>query len=286
MIHKKPGDLFGYTSLPADSLTLLLCLQVIFGSTTFFSDDTTSDASAMLAVAARTFKTLPPKRQTRYARTLTLALKSGHYAPSLRRACVIVSKWPCIGTFPPWQGAMEGLNHAMSQADVQLRADVWWSLLDDVENHSPVILNGGQRIAHLLTPIPGRMSAEQIINVLPKELREKWKRDSSHRAHGSARRIMECFDKLDGVDAESSKKRKRDRDKVKEVIGMLKKNFPDMKCSDSVDILPGLMTHVRKSVVYTLARRQLTIQAESISWNSRIISHRRLSKDSTRHRRR
>jgi hypothetical protein len=200
----------------------------------------------MLAVAARTFKTLPPKRQTRYARTLTLALKSGHYAPSLRRACVIVSKWPCVGTFPPWQGAMEGLNNAMSQADVQLRADVWWSLLDDAENHCHVILNGGQRIAHLLTPIPGRMSAEQIINIVPKVLRDKWRRDLSHRAHGPARQIMDCLDKLDGVDAESSRKRKRDRDKVEEVIEMLKRTFPDVEWSDDKAIFGGLLSCLKK----------------------------------------
>jgi hypothetical protein len=57
---------------------------------------------------------------------------------------------------------------------------------------------------------------------------------------------MACFDKLDGVEAEGSRKRKRDRDKVEEVLRMLKKNLPDMKLEDSKDILPGLLSQVKK----------------------------------------
>ena len=182
----------------------------------------------------------------RYARALTKALKSGQYAPSLRRACVVVSKWPCVGTFPPWQGAMYDLNNAMSQADTQLRADVWWTLFDDAETHSCSILNGGQRICHLLTPIPGRMSAEQIIAILPEDLRDRWREGTKQRNYGSANDIMDCLDKLEGIAVESSRKRKRGKDTIEELIRALKKDYPDMKLEDSKDILPGLLSQVKK----------------------------------------
>jgi MoxR-like ATPase len=138
------------------------------------------------------------------------------------------------------------LNNAMSKADVQLRADVWWSLYDDAENHNYAIVNGGQRIKHLLTPIPGRLSAEQIISIIPTELRDRWRRDNSHRAHGPARDVMEGLEKLDGIEAESSRKRKRGKDSVEEVIRILKRDYPDMKLEDSKDILPSLLSQVKK----------------------------------------
>lgn len=146
---------------------------------------------------------------------------------------------------------MYHLNNAMSQADTQLRADVWWSLFDNVETHEGTILNGGQRICHLLTPIPGRISAEQILAIIPKDIRADWRKVAQCRAYGSARDIMDCLDKLDGIEVECSKKRKREKDTAEQVIGMLKKDFPEMKLEDSKDILPGLLSQVKKQVTST-----------------------------------
>jgi len=141
---------------------------------------------------------------------------------------------------------MYDLNNAMSQADTQLRADVWWSLFDDAETHSCSILNGGQRICHLLTPIPGRMSAEQILAILPEDLRDRWREGTKQRNYGSANDIMDCLDKLEGIAVESSRKRKRGKDTIEELIRALKKDYPDMKLEDSKDILPGLLSQVKK----------------------------------------
>jgi len=141
---------------------------------------------------------------------------------------------------------MERVNDAMSQGDVQLRADVWWSLYEDAENHDDTILNGGRRIKHLLTPIPGRMSAGQILSIIPKDLFDRWRRDNKHRAYGPARDVMDGLDKLNGIEAESSRKRKRGKETVEEVIRMLKKDWPDMKLENSDDILPGLLSQIKK----------------------------------------
>ena len=176
---------------------------------------------------------------------------------------------------------MYHLNNAMSQADTQLRADVWWSLFDDAETHEWTILNGGQRICHLLTPIPGRMLAEQILSILPNELRDRWREGTRHRAYGSANDIMNCLEKLDGIEVASSRKRKRGKDTVEEVIRTLKKDYPDMKLEDSKDILPGLLSQVKK---YDPSVSQYLItddQATKLKRNSRPTHHQRLSKDPT-----
>lgn len=144
---------------------------------------------------------------------------------------------------------MKKVNDAMSQGDAQLRADVWWSLYDDAEDHDHEMIVGAQRIRHLLTPIPGRTSVEQILNIIPKELRDRWRDENNHRSLGPARDVMEGLDKLDGIEAESSRKRKRGKDTVEEVIRMLKRDWPDMKLEDSKDILPSLLAQVKKWVL-------------------------------------
>jgi len=176
---------------------------------------------------------------------------------------------------------MYDLNNAMSQADTQLRADVWWSLFDDAETHDYTILNGGQRICHLLTPIPGRMLAEHIITILPRELRDRWREGTRHRAYGSANDIMNCLEKLDGIEVASSRKRKRGKETVEEFIRSLKKDYPDMKLEDSKDILPGLLSQVKKydpSIIHNL---KADSQTTKLNWNPRSIHHQRLPKDST-----
>jgi hypothetical protein len=141
---------------------------------------------------------------------------------------------------------MAQLNVEMSRADSQLRADVWWALVDERENHYSAYINGAQRIAHLLTPIPDRMSAGQIKSIISANLRETWRKNSGDRGHGGARLIMDAFIALDGADPETSRKRKRGQEKVEEVIRMLKKDFPEMNLADSKDILPGLLSQVKK----------------------------------------
>jgi hypothetical protein len=176
---------------------------------------------------------------------------------------------------------MYHLNNAMSQADTQLRADVWWSLFDDAETHEWTILNGGQRICHLLTPIPGRMLAEQILSILPKELRDRWREGTRHRAYGSANDIMNCLEKLDGTEVASSRKRKRGKETVEEVIRLLKKDYPDMKLEDSKDVLPGLLSEVKKYSPSITENLKADSQATKLKWHSRPTHHQRLPKDLT-----
>jgi hypothetical protein len=176
---------------------------------------------------------------------------------------------------------MYDLNNAMSQSDTQLRADVWWTLFDDAEIHDYTVLNGGQRICHLLTPIPGRMLAEQILSILPKELRDRWREGTRHRAYGSANDIMNCLEKLDGIEVASSRKRKRGKDTVEEVIKSLKKDYPDMKLEDSKDILPGLLSQVKKYDPSIIRKVKADIQATKLKWYSGPTHHQRLSKDPT-----
>jgi hypothetical protein len=176
---------------------------------------------------------------------------------------------------------MYHLNNAMSQADTQLRADVWWSLFDDAETHEWTILNGGQRICHLLTPIPGRMLAEQILAILPKDLRDRWREGTRHRAYGSANDIMNCLEKLDGTEVASSRKRKRGKDTVEEVIRALKKDYPDMKLEDSKDILPGLLSEVKKYSPSITQNLKADSQTTKLKWYSGPTHHQRLPKDLT-----
>jgi len=178
------------------------------------------------------------------------------------------------------------LNNAMSQADTQLRADVWWSLFDDAEIHEWTILNGGQRICHLLTPIPGRMLAEHILAILPKDLRDRWREGTVHRAYGSANDIMNCLEKLDGIEVASSRKRKRGKDTVEEVIRTLKKDYPDMKLEDSKDILPGLLSQVKKYGPSIIRYLRVDIQATKLNWHPGPTDHQRLPKDPTSNSRR
>jgi hypothetical protein len=140
---------------------------------------------------------------------------------------------------------MCALNQAMMESGNQLRADVWWTLFDDLDQHSPEDEVGGSRIVYLLTPIPDRMSFRQIAQAFPDETIPHWLIDIKHDNSPTAKRIAACLDAFDGA-AASSRKRKRDPEKVEEVLQMLKREFPDMKLASSKDILPGLTALVKR----------------------------------------
>jgi hypothetical protein len=251
IVSQKPSDLFGYAKLPANNLSLLLALQVIFRTHIVFADDITAEASAMLATAAQAIKSAPPKRQTRFARTLAYALQSDSYAPILRNACVVVSKWPENTTFQPWQNAMFKLNQAMLRGDIDLRADVWWALYEDVDHHDIKSLVGGARIEHIATMIPSRISSELVCrNVFDNILvwREQLEDDRSLRARAIDTKLLQYIFES----PPASKKRKRDPEKVDEAFRMLRKEFPEMKLADSKDILPGLTAMIKRYVYLTL----------------------------------
>jgi hypothetical protein len=101
------------------------------------------------------------------------------------------------------------------------------------------------------------MLAEHILSILPKELLDRWREGTRHRAYGSANDIMNCLEKLDGIEVASSRKRKRGKETVEEVIRLLKKDYPDMKLEDSKDILPGLLSQVKK-YDYSVSHRLIT----------------------------
>lgn len=257
LASQKPSDLFGYTKLPTSNLSLLLALQVIFRTHIFFADDITADASAMLATVAHSIKSSTPKRQTRFARTLTYALQSDVYAPILRNACIVVSKWPDDTTFQPWQNAMFKLNQAMLRGDVDLRADVWWTLFEIVDQHDAKRLIGGSRIEHLATMIPSRIPCELVSELVLQRIPAWAEQLEDDR---SLRKQVICTKLAQYIDAESppSKKRKRDPEKVDEAFRILKKEFPDMKLADSKDILPGLAGLIKRYANFTSALQTLT----------------------------
>jgi hypothetical protein len=79
----------------------------------------------------------------------------------------------------------------------------------------------------------------------------------------------------------SSRKRKREKDTVEEVMRTLKKDYPDMKLEDSKDILPGLLSQVKKYDPSIIRNRKADIQTTGVKWYSRSTDHQRLSQNST-----
>lgn len=229
---------------------MLLCLDVILRTQAYYNDDTTLEASRILAAAVHSFKSASIARQTRYAITLTHALESDSYSPMLRKACVSISKWPIPSESGPsldaWRSAMSKLFEAIGKADEDTRAEVWWTMIDDID---AIDLSDGQscrRAVHLLTPIPDRISTDQIKNVVPAETIDGWRENLSHaNSHGQTL-VRACLDKLDATDIGSSRKRKRDVEKDEEVLRRMRKELPELDIPNCGEILPKLNMHIRR----------------------------------------
>lgn len=231
---------------------MLFSLDIILRAQAFFNDDTTLEASKILASAAYTFRSASISRQARYALTLTHALDSDTYSPMLRKACVSISKWPIPSdnenglSLDSWRSAMSRLFEAIGRADEDTRAEVWWTIIEDVD---AIDFSDGQscrRAVHILTPIPDRMSAEQITDVVPTETLNGWRANLSHPNSQGQNLVRASLDKLESSDGESSRKRKRDIEKEEEVLRRLKKDLPELNVASSAEILPTLNMHIRR----------------------------------------
>lgn len=229
---------------------MLFSLDIILRTQAYFNDDTTLEASRILASAAHTFKSASITRQTRYAITLTHALESDTYSPMLRKACVSISKWPLPSeegqTLDSWRSAMSRLFEAIGRADEDTRAEVWWALIDDVDTLDFSDGQACRRAAHLLTPIADRMPVEQIKSTLPVETLDGWRETVSQPNSQGQTLVRSCLDKLERNDGGSNRKRKRDTEKEEEALRKLKKELPELNIPTSVEILPTLNMHVRR----------------------------------------
>lgn len=233
---------------------MLLTLDIVFRSNIVFSDHAVLDASRVLTMSAKTFKTAPLPRQARYALTLTHALEAGSYGPLLRKACVIVSKWPSptsdTDPKPPadvaWLTAMTGLFEAVGRADEDVRADVWWSIVDVAADMDVEDASSCRRIQHLLTPIPDRLSTEQIKSILPVDTVAVWRHGTINVNSRGKRLVKEGLDRLENLNPDSGRKRKRDLEKEENLRRMLKKDLPDLDFQDGKDVLPILLGQIRR----------------------------------------
>lgn len=243
--------MFDFASLAPSDLAMLMTLDVILRAEVYFNDDATLVASRILANTATAFKSATTAKQARYATTLTHALDGDTYTPMLRKACVIVSKWPLpsVAAGPElddWRLAMSRLFQAIGRADEDTRAEVWWTLIDDVGALTIAESPAVRKIIHLLTPIPGRLGIEQIRAMVPDEYLQEWREQTVHATGTAQVLVRESLANLDTNQAECSRKRKRDSDKEEEVIRHVRKEIPDLHIIEVKDVLPALLAHVER----------------------------------------
>ena len=264
--QRKTTVLYDFPDLPSTELSMLFSLDIVLRTQAYYNDDTTLEASRVLATAVHTFRSASLARQTRYAITLTHALESDAYSPMLRKACVSISKWPVPSEnglgLDSWRSAMSKLFEAIGKADADTRAEVWWTIIDDID---AIDFSDGQscrRAVHILTPIPDRMSRDQIKSVVPAETVNGWRETLLHPNSQGQTLVRACLDKLDANDIGSCRKRKRDAEKDEEVLRSLKKELPELDIPNCGEILPALNKHIRRygHNLVTLSSMWLTLQ--------------------------
>lgn len=245
--------LYDFPDLPANKLSLLMTLDVVLRSDAYFNDDLTLVASRLLANVATVFKSSSTSQQARYARTLTHALESDSYSPMIRKACVTVSKWPVpsgdagVDT-DVWRSAMSKLFQAVGTADEDVRAEVWWTIIENVSTLNVAESPAVRQIIHLLTPIPGCIEVEQIKEIIPDEYLKQWRERTAHSTAQAQVLVRESLATLDAGQAGPSRKRKRDNGKDEELLRRFNKDFPEINVVEAKDILPGLLAHLRRCV--------------------------------------
>lgn len=151
MKDNKPLPLFGY-NMQSPIPSLLAILKILVKVTLPFTDEL-STATCTLITECAPFILRHTSLQPQYVATLLLALRSAPFPHSLYPACTILVTMPKIDLKPFFAGVT---------VHSDLRYELWRKIRDQEKGTGLIVEEDELKVLHLLTPIEGVLSSEQI----------------------------------------------------------------------------------------------------------------------------
>ncbi|WWC71522.1 uncharacterized protein I206_105480 [Kwoniella pini CBS 10737] len=189
--------------LPANANTLIFLLSVVLQIDSPFLQSITSTSASLLSQTHKSLKR--PYLESRYTAAITSALLRTR-SINLTQGCIFVSS---LTSYDEGFKREKIVNfyEALTQADPGIKAEVWWSLLDQAEALKIDQDIDFAKICFLVTPIVPYISSSMIENFITPGLLQRWSLSAQ-----SDSLKADSFGKALGIDGTTSKKRKRSND--------------------------------------------------------------------------
>nr|XP_019011517.1 uncharacterized protein I206_03617 [Kwoniella pini CBS 10737]OCF50298.1 hypothetical protein I206_03617 [Kwoniella pini CBS 10737] len=203
VLSRRKAVLFGYAELPANANTLIFLLSVVLQIDSPFLQSITSTSASLLSQTHKSLKR--PYLESRYTAAITSALLRTR-SINLTQGCIFVSS---LTSYDEGFKREKIVNfyEALTQADPGIKAEVWWSLLDQAEALKIDQDIDFAKICFLVTPIVPYISSSMIENFITPGLLQRWSLSAQ-----SDSLKADSFGKALGIDGTTSKKRKRSND--------------------------------------------------------------------------
>jgi len=187
------------------------------------------------------------RRQTRYAQTIAIALKTSRVRHTLAPACIAIMKWTIIGD-ERWALAIHAVFEALSESDESFRLQSWLALRSRSED---LHLGAGlshDTIVHLLKPIEPELSASVIKDFLPFQSIERWSEEVKLLDDPTATDIDRLLTNVNGSGPLPTRKRKWGDDEAgNEIRNLLRERVPELAVEEvKGDIMSALLTALEK----------------------------------------
>ncbi|WVW85571.1 hypothetical protein I302_107609 [Kwoniella bestiolae CBS 10118] len=222
--------LFNNPDLPQTPITLIFLLSAVLQVRLSFSDALLSNASSLFSQTSRLVKTTP--LQSRYVQAIkvscTLSRPFG-----LIKGCLFISSLPNL-TDKSWRRNIDEFYQSLSNADPELRLEVWWSIYLHCNDLDPQDEVDFAKICFLVSQISPNMTASTIRDVIPPVLSEQWK-EVAQKDSKKAERLDKV---LQLTNPTPSKKRKRSDDEER-AAEMVREAITDFHPRD--DVLTSLL---------------------------------------------